>query len=177
VKKIGRFLVLLVVLTLLVLAFAVPHTAVFAGDGASVQAAETLPPFDLTTVLVTFASLSGTAVFIAAVVNLLKMFGAVKDDTAASWSAGLNLAALITVIVLQILGKIDVVPALDSQAGVIANVLTAIGGLVWQIFLSRTTHVQVLAGLPGVGTSNSNRVAGESHYEILSETTTTPTVE
>jgi hypothetical protein len=179
-RSFGKFLILVGVLTLLL----VPTLTVFAAPppAPAVYQAETpaatLPPFDLSNILVTFSSLTGVAMFITALVNSLKALGWVKDGQASAWSAGLNLLALIGLIVLQVIGKISAVPAIDSQAGVLAGILTAMIGLVVQIWVSRKTHESVLAGLPVVGSSNSGRVAGDQSYVLEADTgvITAPTV-
>jgi hypothetical protein len=160
----ARLLIILVVLAVS-FAFGIPSLAAgsHVTQGAALRAAPSLPPLDLTTVLVTFGSLTGTAIFIAALVNTLKLTGAIKDGDAPTWSAALNLAALVIVITLQVLGKANIVPALDSQAGTIAGILTAIGGFIYQIFASRIAHEHALAGLPVIGTTTSGRVAGDAN--------------
>jgi hypothetical protein len=171
--KKSTFARLLIVLVILAgsFAFGIPALAanphVFQGVAIQASPQASLPPFDLTTVLVTFGSLTGVAVLITALVNGLKLTGAVKDGDAPSWSAGLNLAALLLVIVLQVLGKANIVPAIDSQAGVIAGILTAMFGLVYQIFASRITHEKALAGLPVIGTTTSGRTAGDSNAILV----------
>jgi hypothetical protein len=175
-KTFRFFFVLSVITTALCMAFltAGPVQASTAAPVAQITAPapqEVAFP-DLTEILVTFASLSGVALFITAAVNALKAVGIVKDGTASAWSAGLNLFVLVGLIVLQVIGKSNLVPAIDKQAGVIANILTAMIALVVQIFISRKAHESALAGLPVVGTSNSGRVAGELGYIIETEETT-----
>jgi hypothetical protein len=111
----------------------------------------------------TFKSLTGVAMSIAVLVNVLKTTGVAKDDTAGNWSAGLNLAALVALFVAQVLGYSNSVPAFDRQAGELANVLSVVFAFAWQIYVSRKTHGSLLAGLPVVGTSHTGRKAGLSH--------------
>jgi hypothetical protein len=163
-KRSGKLVIIATLVAVLLLSILVipvladvPNTATAA---PAVQEAA-LPNIDLSSILVTMASLTGVAIFISAVTNGLKQFGWVTDGTANAWSAGMNLVVLIGLIVLQVIGKMDLVPVIDSQAGVIASILTAMVGLVYQIWISAKTHTAVLAGLPVVGKSYSGRVAGE----------------
>lgn len=180
-RKLFSVLLLVGLLTLLL----VPTLTAFAAPSASPSVyqaeapAATLPPIDLSKILTTFESLTGVAIFITALVNALKKVGLVKDGQAASWSAGLNLLFLTGLIVLQVIGKASLVPAIDYQAGVIAGIITTMIGLVYQIFLSQKTHNSVLAGLPVVGTSQSGRVAGDVSYmvEASTEVFNAPTVD
>jgi len=102
----------------------------------------------------TFLSLAGVGSLIAVLVNIGKTVGLVKDGQAANWSAGLNLAGLIALFTLQLLGKAELVPALDSQAGALASVLTALFGFIWQLIVSIKTH-NTLKGTRVIGKSFS----------------------
>lgn len=104
--------------------------------------------------LATFATLGGLAALISVLINIGKTVGIIHDGQAPTWSTALNLAGLIALFVLQLLGKSDLVPALDSQAGALASVLTAIFGFVWQLIVSLKAH-GALKGAAIVGKSFS----------------------
>jgi hypothetical protein len=132
------------------------HAAV--GGQAAVHQAE-VPSLD--DVLATLKNLGGVALLFAAIVNAGKQFGWIKDGQAPQVSLGLNLLAFVGLAVLQILGKGDLVPAVDANAGALAAVINSIIVLIFQLYVSRKVHDEVLAGLPVIGFSFSGRKAGE----------------
>jgi len=133
-------------------AYAAPETGPVFQD----QAPVTLP--DLVRTLET---LGGVAMFFAAVINVGKKTGKISDGQAPAWSLGLNALGLVTLVGLQLTGKFDLVPMLDTNAGALATAINAILALIFQLYASRKTHEAVLAGIPVVGESHSGRRAGE----------------
>ena len=148
-------------LSLLIILAGIPMFAVAAaGHGApTLQESPPLPSLD--DLLVSLKNLGGVSLLFAALINAGKSFGWVKDDQAPTYSLGLNAAALVGLVVLQITGKADIVPILDMNAGVIATALTSVVALIYQLFLSRKAHEGVLSGMPVIGTSYTGRSAGE----------------
>jgi hypothetical protein len=113
------------------------------------------------TLFAVFTSLTGAAMLVASLVNAGKKFGIVKDGQAGAWTMILNLLAFGGLAWAQMTGRMEIVFQLDSKAGILANLLTVIVGYVYQLYVSRLTHQQVLAGLPLVGVSFSARKAGD----------------
>jgi len=163
--KLHRLFVSLFVLAILVIAASVPVLVAHAAPGF-----QELPPapaapsaVDFADLVGTLTSLAGVAALIAVAVNLLKQIGIVKDGQAGSWSAGLNLAALIGLFAAQVAGYSNLIPVIDEQAGALAVVLSTVAAYVFQVFISRKAHDSALAGLPAVGASYSGRLAGETY--------------
>jgi len=107
-----------------------------------------------------FATLAGFAAFIALVVNILKKFGIVSDDSAGLWAKVLNLVGLVVVGVLYLVVP-DAIPAVDKILGLLAElggVLLPILALVlgWPVMnrVSKFAHDNV-RGVPLLGYSNS----------------------
>jgi len=128
----------------------------------------TVPSLD--DLFVSFKSLTGVAMMIAVLVNILKASGVAQDDTAQTWAAGLNLLGLCGLFVAQVLGYSNAVPAFDGQLGEFANVLSVVFAFAWQLWVSRKTHGSLLAGLPWVGTSYTGRKAGEHTPTVVDVT-------
>lgn len=103
----------------------------------------------------------GLALLLTAVQNIGKQFGWFKDGSAQKVSLVFNTLGLILFVSLQLSGRADLIPVIDAHAGLIANALVAVSLLVLQLFVSRKGHEEVLAGMPVVGKSFSNRHAGE----------------
>ena len=160
-----RISMYLLFLSLFVAIIGFPLVAVHAAPSVP-QAVEPVAT-DWASLLVTFKSLTGAAMLIAAVVNILKSSGIAKDNQASAWSAGLNLAALVALFIFQLHGKSNDVPALDSQAGSLSTVIEVIFAFFWQLWASRKTHDVILAGLPYFGSSYSNKFAGEGNIAVL----------
>ncbi len=102
-------------------------------------------------------ALGGFAALVAILINVLKGFGVVKDGTAGTWAAGLNLAGLITLFALSIFEPGFEVGEIDAHLAQIAEILTLIFGYVMQNWVSKGTH-QVLStgGVPLIGKSHSD---------------------
>ena len=99
-----------------------------------------------------WAALVGVAALIAVLINVMKLVGVVKDGQAPTWSAGLNLAGLIALLVLKVV-KPEFDPGeVDQQAGTLAEIGVLITGFVLQLLASKATHAAV-KGVPVIGTS------------------------
>jgi hypothetical protein len=105
-------------------------------------------------IMTTLASLGGVAAFFTVLVNILKTVGIIKDGQAVNVVTVLNFVGAGIIIVLQLLGKIDLLPIIDSTAGTIAQIAMLVFGLVWQLIVSKQTH-EVLRGFPLIGKSFS----------------------
>jgi len=110
----------------------------------------------------TLKNLGGLAALFAAIVNGLKYFNILQDGYAPSLTLIFNTASLIGLVALQVTGKADFVPVIDQSAGLLATVLTATLALIYQLWVGRKTHTEVLTGMPVIGKSYSNRKAGEN---------------
>lgn len=102
--------------------------------------------------LTLFGSLGGIGALVAALVNIGKTVGWVKDNQAPTWVTGLNLAGLILVFVLGIFAPDMKIAGVDQFAGQLAIVLVTVFGFVWQILASKLTH-SALKGTVLVGKS------------------------
>jgi hypothetical protein len=96
---------------------------------------------DLIQIFVQFGSLAGAAALIAVIINLLKTIGVVKDGTAGKWSAGLNLVALVALVLVKVFVPSADIGVLDGLAGQAATALIVILGYLVQIFVSGDVHV------------------------------------
>ncbi len=109
---------------------------------------------DLNSTVTYFLTLGGAGALIAALVNVGKAVGLVKDGQAGKWSLGLNLAGLVALaLVLNFAPGADVAH-MDAVASQVAAALVAILSLVVQLGASRATHA-IVRGMPLVGTSHS----------------------
>lgn len=116
-----------------------------------------LQPIDLTTLVALLVALPGFAAVVAALVNIGKAVGLVKDGYAAIWATGLNLLGLVALFVATL-----VVPDFDIlTADTLLGQLAQLGGLVLSIVLQlatpRVTHEQALkpSQVPLLSTSHS----------------------
>jgi uncharacterized membrane protein len=126
---------------------------------AEVLSKDALPP-DVLSVLVTitlgFASLVGVSKLVAALINLLKVIGLVKDSTADKWAAGLNLASFIALCLFGVFKPALAMEVLDGYAGQIAMILLFVLGFITQIVGSKSAHDALSdAGVPLIGKSFS----------------------
>jgi len=114
----------------------------------------------LNELLALFVSLAGFAAFIAFIVNILKRFGVVKDDTASMWVKVINLVGLVIVGVLYLFlpGTIQVVDQvlglLAQLGGVLLPLLALAAGWPLANAISGKVHDNV-RGVPLLGYSNS----------------------
>jgi hypothetical protein len=156
-----RISTLVFVLCVVLIAASMPVMAVSAFDGTPPPVLVPASPPTLDQLLTSLLSLGGFAAFVAALNNAGKKLGLVPDGKAGAVSLVLNLVGLVGLAGLQLAGRADLIPVLDANAGSIAQALTAVVALVFQLYISRTTHTNVLAGMPLVGKSHSERQAGQ----------------
>jgi hypothetical protein len=110
------------------------------------------------TIMLGFASLYGVSKLIAALINLLKLIGVVKDGTSAKWAAAFNLAAFVGLVLLGVFRPDLTTDILDGYAGQIAGVLLFLLGFLMQIVGSKSGHDALsAANVPLIGTSYSKR--------------------
>lgn len=103
-----------------------------------------------------FASLVGVSQLTAALVNLLKVIGLVKDGTADKWAAGFNLAFFVALCLFGVFKPELALAILDGYAGQIAMVILFILGFIVQITGSSVAHVALSkARIPLIGKSYS----------------------
>lgn len=159
---------------LLVVFLAVPFVAAHAAPAHAVIAEVSAPP-SFWDFVKTFESLTGVALLFAAITNAGKQFFPqyFPDNSAPTYQLIFQTIGVVTLVGLQLSGNFNLVPILDENAGVIANILTMIVGLVYQLWIARKGHENVLAGLPVIGTSYSNRRAGEPFAAELTYTEAT----
>lgn len=109
---------------------------------------------EILSVIMQFAALAGVAALIAALVNIGKVVGIVKDGDAGKWSAGLNLGAMIALVAIRIFAPQYALADLDTAAAGIASALVIVIGYVGQMFVSEKTHDLLnTARIPLVGYS------------------------
>lgn len=102
-------------------------------------------------------ALGGFAALIAVVINVGKTFGWIKDGQAGTWSAGLNLAGLIGLLVAGIVAPEFDITGLDGNMAQVAEILSLIFALIVQIWVSKGTHsVFSSGGVPVIGKSFSD---------------------
>jgi hypothetical protein len=90
--------------------------------------------------VVEFAKLAGVAALVAAVVNVFKAFGAVKDGTSGTWFAALNLLAMAGLISVKVFRPDILTADLDAYAAKIAIMLTVVLGYVVQLGVGKWAH-------------------------------------
>ena len=109
---------------------------------------------DFNNLVIQFGTLAGFAALVAAIINILKSAGLVKDGQAQTYSAILNLVGLAGLLSLQVFRPQADVTYLDGQAAQIANVLLVVSGYVVQLGGAKLMHL-ILTGMPLVGKSYS----------------------
>jgi len=118
--------------------------------------------------LSTFGSLGGVGALIAAIVNVLKTTGLVKDGQAPTWVVGFNLLGMILLFALGIFQPNADIAGMDETAGQLAVVLFTVFGFVWQLISSKVAH-SALKGAPVLGKSYANEM---SKAEMIKATAT-----
>lgn len=111
----------------------------------------------LASLIAQLGTLAGVGALIAALVNIGKTAGLVKDGTAGNWSAGLNVLALIALYVLHVFNPAQaaqLVGSGDQIAGSIAQIATLVVGVYFQLRSAQWGH-ETLKGLPVIGKSHS----------------------
>jgi hypothetical protein len=103
-----------------------------------------------------FVSLVGVPALIAALINVLKFIGLVKDDTSPNWSAGLSLVAFIAVILTRVLRPDIMLDVLDGYAGQIAQIIVYLMSFVVIMLSPAIYHAKLKAAMvPLLGKSYS----------------------
>ena len=119
----------------------------------------TTPAIDLNpilTIIIQFAQLAGVAAVIAAIVNICKAIGWVKDTFGGQVTAGLDLLALIGLIALHYFAPTVSLQFVDNQAAVLAQILMMVLGYVLQLITSMATHNTLKTmNIPLIGFSHS----------------------
>lgn len=146
-KKFVRSLLLLAVLVAIA-------TPVYASSGIGVVIPPDFMDWLTNLLFVVIPTLVGVAALITVLINVLKTAGVVKDSTSVQWSAGLNLAAIVILVLLKIFKPDLTYDFIDKTAGQVANILIVITAYVFQIILSGKTQ-DVLRGIPVIGKSLS----------------------
>lgn len=109
---------------------------------------------DILNLLLQFGQLAGLAALIAALVNVFKTFGLVKDGDAGRWSAALNLVGITALVGLRIFAPAVTLEVVDANAAALANILLIVLGYVVQIGVSQKTHFTLSAAkVPLIGKS------------------------
>lgn len=109
-------------------------------------------------ILIQIGGLVGVAAAIAALINVGKTFGLVKDGDAGAWSAALNLIALAVLVALKLYRPDLDLEELDVQIGAFAQVVGLFLSWLVQIKFSTLTHKELsFASVP---------VIGKSHREV-----------
>lgn len=116
----------------------------------------------LESILTIVAGLVGFPALLAAVINVLKYFGWLENGSAPAASMIGHLIAYVAVGVAALLGKIDLVPGIDVQLGLFANILIAVLAFLSSLGLAGKIHEDVLFGLPVIGYSHTERA-----FELL----------
>jgi len=97
-------------------------------------------------------SLGGLGALVSVLVNIGKTIGWIKNDTSMNWVTGGNIVVLVVAFVLNMTGKIGLLPVIDTQAGQIAQIILLVFGFVWQMLSSRISHF-ALKGTAFIGKS------------------------
>ena len=105
-------------------------------------------------ILLQFGGLLGVAAAIAAIINVLKVFGLVKDGDAGKWSAALNLVAIAALVAVGLFAPQIDFGQIDAQAQAFAEVVAIVLGYVVQIWGSQAVHEVLSHGrVPFIGKS------------------------
>jgi len=107
-------------------------------------------------ILIQFAQLAGVAALLAAVVNVFKFFGAVKDGSAGSWYAALSLIVMALLVYFHYFIPTIGIEFLDAQAATLAKILLIVLGYVMQLKVgSGTASTLKEMQIPVLGASAS----------------------
>lgn len=108
----------------------------------------------IVSVFTSFSQMAGVAALVVALVNVLKTFGVVTDGNAGQWFAGLDLGAIVLLILAQIFYPQIGVAVLDSNAGLAGMVIMLILGYVGQMGFGKVVHALFSSlKLPVIGKS------------------------
>ena len=103
------------------------------------------------TLLIQFVSLGGVAALIAALVNAIKLTGAIKDGDSQTWSAALNLLALVGLFIVNIYAPNRILE-IDQSLGLLATYVLPVVGFVVMLLSSKFVHENILRGVAIIGT-------------------------
>ena len=107
-------------------------------------------------ILVQFAQLAGVAALLAAVVNVFKYFGVVKDGTAGSWYAAFSLIVMALLVYFHYFIPTIGIEFLDAQAATLAKILLIVLGYIMQLKVgSGTASTLKEMQIPVLGASAS----------------------
>lgn len=159
--KFNKVFRLFAILALLVVFASLPTVAVSAAPqlAPAFQEAPTTP--SLEDIFITFKNSVGIALLGAALLNLCKSRGWLKDGDTPMYSLIFQSVGVLSFVLLTLFGKSDLFPVIDQSAGTIANIINSAVVLAFQLYAARRGHEDILAGMPGIGTSFSGRKAGE----------------
>lgn len=102
---------------------------------------------DLSEVEVIAGGLLGFQAGIALLIDVLKRTGAVDDDTAGKWSAGLNIVLIIGVAAVLKLNPAFDFGGLDAQAQVFVSFAALLVSLLLQVLGTQSFHKAYVKGL------------------------------
>ena len=104
-----------------------------------------------------FATLAGVSSLVAVLVQIGKLVGLVKDDTAGKWAAGLNLFAFAVLCYFGIFQPQIALEVLDGYAAQIAVAALFVLGFVTQMTVSKPTYTAFkAAGVPPLTPKGAN---------------------
>lgn len=121
---------------------------------ALAQAEPPAPDAGVNALVAQLAIMGGFAALLAALVNIGKRAGWVKDGQAPAIVTGGNLLGLVVLFILGIVKPDFDLGAADQVFGQVAQIATLILGLIGQVLVSKGTHA-ALRGVPVVGKSFS----------------------
>ena len=104
--------------------------------------------------LLQYAGLAGVAALIAFLINILKTFGVVKDDSAKNWSAALNLVGLAALLALKVFQPEASVEGIDANIAQFVQVGVVVFAYVVQLLGSKLAH-ETARGVSLIGKSYS----------------------
>lgn len=110
---------------------------------------------EINALVLQLAALAGFGALVAAIVNIGKQVGIVKDGQAPVFSTGINIIGLVVLFALKVFAPDVSVEGLDATAAQIAQFLTVAFGLFVQLGGARFAH-DALRGVPVIGKSYSN---------------------
>lgn len=179
--KFKKFATSMFVISLIVIAFAAPTIVSAMSAPVGVESVELLAPQisapqeqeadlpNLSDLVKTAGNLGGFALLFAAVINIGKTVrpNLFPNGSSPKYNLVFETLLLIGLVTAQLTGKADLVPIFDNQAGLIANGITGIFAIFYQLYISRIGHENVLAGFPLIGKSYSNRIAGSKFGELI----------
>lgn len=122
---------------------------------------------DLNQIAEIVAGLVGFPALLAALINVAKSFGWLKDGAAPKANMIAHLIAYVGVGVAVLYGKVDILADLDLQLGTFATALLAVLSFLSSIGIAGKFHSGVLVGLPLVGRSYSAEIWERESSQII----------